>query len=232
MDHGTPLGGKWMAAGVVWVFALSPMIIKLHARTVSEVVIAAMLAWVCVLVLDEERPLWQIILGAVLAALAVLTRQNMVLILPLLVLYVFWQHGRQKGVWSLVVSVAVFLAVHAYYWPNILAIWAPWLPDSLTPFLDAFRLPKDAIPVWDPSIDFWNRTNAFFQGMRYHFIALVGGTFAIMFWAPRSAGNLFLLCEQQFFWLYHISLFLPCMLGRRWQVNMKVTAASFAFPIT
>ena len=179
--------GKWMAAGVVWVFALSPMIIKLHARTVSEVVIAAMLAWVCVLVLDEERPLWQIILGAVLAALAVLTRQNMVLILPLLVLYVFWQHGRQKGVWSLVVSVAVFLAVHAYYWPNILAIWAPWLPDSLTPFLDAFRLPKDAIPVWDPSIDFWNRTNAFFQGMRYHFIALVGGTFAIMFWAPRSA---------------------------------------------
>jgi len=178
--------GKWMAAGTVWVFALSPMIIKLHARTVSEVVISCMLAWMCVLVLDEKRSLWQILLGSVLAALAVMTRQNMVLILPLLVLYVFWQHGRQKGIWSLVVVSVTFLSVHAYYWPNILTIWAPWLPDSLTPFLDAFRLPKDATPVWDPSIDFWNRTNAFFQGMRYHFIAMVGGILALMFWAPRS----------------------------------------------
>ena len=178
--------GKWMAAGAVWVFALSPMIIKLYARTVSEVVIASLLAWMCVLVLDEERPLWQILLGSVLAVIAVLTRQNMILMLPLLILYVFWQHGRQKGILSLTAIAIVFLAVHAYYWPNILTIWAPWLPDSLTPFLNAFRLPGDVTPIWDPSIDFWNRTNAFFQGMRYHFIALVGGIFALMFWAPRS----------------------------------------------
>lgn len=178
--------GKWMATGVVWIFALSPMIIKLHARTVSEVVIACMLAWMCVLVLDEERPLWQLLLGSVLAALAVLTRQNMVLMLPLLVLYVFWQHGRGKGIWSLMTVAIVFLAVHAYYWPNILTIWTPWLPESLTPFLDAFRLPADSTPIWDPSIDFWNRNNAFFQGMRYHFIALVGGIFALTFWAPRA----------------------------------------------
>ncbi len=178
--------GKWMAAGAVWVFALSPMVIKLHARTVSEVVIASMLAWVCVLVLDEERPLWQIILGSALASLAVMTRQNMVVILPLLVLYVFWQHGRQKGIWSLTAAAVVFFAIHIYYWPGILTIWTPWLPDSLTPFLNAFRLPKDAIPVWDPSIDFWNRANAFFQGMRYHFIAIVGGIFALLFWSPRA----------------------------------------------
>jgi hypothetical protein len=162
------------------------MIIKLYARTVSEVVIACLLAWMCVLVLDEERPLWQILIGSVLAAIAVLTRQNMILMLPLLILYVFWQHGWQKGAWSLAAIAIVFIAVHAYYWPNILTIWAPWLPDSLTPFLNPFRLPGDSTPVWDPSIDFWNRTNAFFQGMRYHFIALVGGIFALIFWAPRS----------------------------------------------
>lgn len=177
--------GKWVAAGTVWVFALSPMIIKLHARAVSEVIIAVMLTWVCVFVLDEERPLWQIILGSVLTALAVLTRQNMILIMPLLVLYVFWQHGKQKGIWSLAAVAIVFLAVHIYYWPNILTIWAPWLPDRLTPFLDSFRMPKDAIPVWDPSIDFWNRMNAFFQGIRYHFIAVIGGVFALIHW-PRS----------------------------------------------
>ncbi|MBM3179509.1 MAG: hypothetical protein FJZ86_04060 [Chloroflexi bacterium] len=179
--------GKWIAAGTVWVFALSPMIIKLHARTVSQVIVAFMLAWICVFVLDEERPLWQIIFGSILAALAVLTRQNMILILPLLVLYVFWQHGKEKGILSFAVCAFIFLAVHVYYWPNILTIWVPWLPEGLTPFLDAFRMPKDAFPVWDPSIDFWNRMNAFFQGIRYHFIAVIGGIFALIRFAlPRD----------------------------------------------
>jgi 4-amino-4-deoxy-L-arabinose transferase-like glycosyltransferase len=175
--------GKWLAAGTVWIFALSPMIIKLHARAVSEVIIACILAWMCVCVLGEDRPLWQIITGSILASLAVLTRQNMVPILPLIVLYVFWQHGKHKGTWSLAAGSFVFFAAHAYYWPQILTIWAPWLPEKLTPFLDPFRLPNDAIPVWDPSIGFWNRMNAFFQGIRYHFIPIIGSFFALMLWA-------------------------------------------------
>jgi hypothetical protein len=178
-------GGKWAAAGAVWVFALSSMVIKTYSVTVSEVIVACLLAWMCVCVLGEDRPLWQIVLGSFLATLAVLTRQNMVLVLPLLILYIFWQHGKQKGLWSLIVSAVFFLAVHIYYWPNILTIWAPWLPDSLTPFLDPIRLPKDAIPSWAPSIDFWNRINAFFQGIRYHFIIVAGSIFALLVW-PRS----------------------------------------------
>ena len=121
--------GKWIAAGTVWVFALSPMIIKLHARTVSQVMIAFMLAWICVFVLDEERPLWQIILGSILAALAVLTRQNMILILPLLVLYVFWQHGKK----DMVSRFAPLFSGSPCLLFFILTIWAPWLPEGLTP---------------------------------------------------------------------------------------------------
>ncbi|MCK6582158.1 MAG: glycosyltransferase family 39 protein, partial [Anaerolineales bacterium] len=68
--------GGWMAALTVWVFALSPMIVKLHARAVSEVIIACMLAWICVLILDEKRPLWKIVLASVLASVAICTRQN------------------------------------------------------------------------------------------------------------------------------------------------------------
>ncbi len=177
--------GKWIAAGTVWVFALSSMVIKTYSVTVSEVIIACLLAWMCVCILGEDRPLWQIILGSLLATLAVLTRQNMVLVLPLLILYIFWQHGKQKGILSLITCAVFFLAVHIYYWPNILIIWAPWLPDSLTPFLDSFRLPREAVPSWDPSIDFWNRTNAFFQGIRYHFVIVVGSVFALTIW-PRS----------------------------------------------
>jgi hypothetical protein len=178
--------GEWVALGTVWAFALSPMIIKIHAITASEVIIACILTWMCVFVLAEERPLWQIIAGSALAACAVLTRQNMAPVLPLLILYVFWQHGRQKGIWAFMVGSAIFLAVHAYYWPNILTIWAPWLPDAMTPFLDPFRLPKDAVPIWDPSIDLWNRLIAFFQGVRYHFIPVVGALISLCIWSRPS----------------------------------------------
>lgn len=176
----------WIAAFTIWVFTLSPMIIKLHARAVSEVIIACMLAWICVLVLDEERPLWQIVLASIISAVAVLTRQNMVVILPLFVLYIFWQHGKQKGIWAFITTAFVFLLIHIYYWPRILVIWTPWLPESLTPFLDAFRLPNESVPVWDPNIDLSNRINAFFQGVRYHFIPIIGSLFALMLFPPRA----------------------------------------------
>ena len=178
--------GKWIAAGAVWVFALSSMVIKTYSVSVSEVIIACLIAWMCVCVLGDDRPLWQIILGSLLAALAVLTRQNMAPVLALLILYIFWQHGKQKGIWAFIAGAAFFLAIHIYYWPNILTIWAPWLPENLTPFLDQFRLPKNVSSIWDPSIDFWSRVSAFFQGIRYHFIIVVGSIFSLILWPRRS----------------------------------------------
>ncbi|MFM8367150.1 MAG: glycosyltransferase family 39 protein [Chloroflexota bacterium] len=176
----------WLAALTVWVFTLSPMIIKLHARAVSEVIIACILAWICVLVLDKERPLWQVILASALAAIAVFTRQNMAPILPFLILYTFWQHGKQKGFWAFAAGSFFFLAFHVFYWPRVMTIWAPWLPENLTPFLDPFRIPTDSVPIWDPNIDFWNRLNSFFQGLRYHFIPLLGGLFGLILLPPRA----------------------------------------------
>jgi len=177
----------WLAACTVWVFALSPMIIKLHARAVSEVIIACVLAWICVLSLGEERPLWQVVLAAILAAVAVFTRQNMAPILLFLILYIFWQHGKQKGIWAAAAGSFFFIAFHIFYWPRVMTIWAPWLPETLTPFLDAFRIPPDSVAIWDPNIDFWNRLNSFFQGIRYHFIPLVGGFLSLLL-LPTRAG--------------------------------------------
>ena len=178
--------GGWLAALTVWVFALSPMIIKLHARAVSEVIIACILTWICVLILDEKSSLWRVILALALAAVAVFTRQNMAPILPFLILYTFWQHGKQKGIWALAAGSFFFLAFHIFYWPRVMTIWAPWLPESLTPFLDPFRIPTDSVPIWDPNIDLWNRLNSFFQGMRYHFIPLLGGLFGLILLPPRA----------------------------------------------
>jgi hypothetical protein len=178
--------GNWLAAGAVWIFALSPMIIKLHARAVSEVIIACMLAWICFFVLAQERPLWQILFASLISAAAVLTRQNMIFILPFFAFYVFWQHGKQKGLWAFFTTTMVFVIIHLYYWPRILTIWTPWLPESLTPFLNEFRIPGESIPIWDPEIDAWNRLNSFFQGIRYHFIPIVGSLFALILFPPLS----------------------------------------------
>lgn len=204
-------GNAWFAAGAVWVFALSPMIIKLHVRTVSQVLIACMLAWVCVFVVQKYSKPWHIIFGALLASLAVMTRQNMAPILAFTILYVFWQHGKEKGILALLVGGLFFLAVHAYYWPHILQIWAPWFPENLTPFLDPFRLPKDAEAVWDPLIDFSNRINAFYQGIRYHFIPIIGSIFALFFWRrlkqseSQEAFRAFVFLAVSYFslWLLH-----------------------------
>lgn len=178
--------GNWLAAGTVWVFALSPMVIKLHARAVSEVIVACLLAWISVLIVAERRSIWQVILAAILSAVAVFTRQNMAPILPFLILYTFWQHGKQKGLWAFAAGSLFLLAFHVFYWPRVMTIWAPWLPENLTPFLDTFRIPTNSVPIWDPNIDISNRLNAFFQGMRYHFIPILGSLFGLIL-LPRRA---------------------------------------------
>ncbi|NUQ60376.1 MAG: hypothetical protein HUU12_13560 [Anaerolineales bacterium] len=178
--------GNWLAAFAVWVFALSPMIVKLHARAVSEVIIACMLAWLCVLALDEKKSNWRIVLASILAAVAVFTRQNMAPLLPFLILYVYFQHGKRAGALSFVAGSIALIVFHLFYWPRVMTIWTPWLPEALTPFLDTFRIPTDSVPIWDPNIDFWNRLNAFFQGIRYHFIPIVGSFFGLILLPPRS----------------------------------------------
>lgn len=179
--------GTWLAVFAVWVFALSPMIVKLHARAVSEVIIACMLAWICVLALDEKKSLWRIILASVLAAVAVFTRQNMAPLLPLLILYVYFQHGKRAGILSFAAASLAFLSFHIAYWPRVMTIWTPWLPEALTPFLDSFRIPTDSVPIWNPDIDFGNRLNAFFQGIRYHFTPIIGSFFGLILLPPRFA---------------------------------------------
>lgn len=179
--------GNWFATFTVYFFVLSPMIIKLYALAVSEVIIACILTWVCVLTLSEKSKLWQIILASFLAAMAVFARQNVVPILPFMILYVFWQHGKQKGLWAFTATALFFVSFHLMYWPRVMTIWAPWLPENLTPFLNSFRVPTDSVPIWDPNIDFWGRLNSFFQGIRYHFIPLAGGFLGLLLIPPRTS---------------------------------------------
>ena len=166
------LGGEWWAAGAVAAVALNPALIKTYSIAVSQVLISCMLIWILVLVLAEDRKTWQLALGSFLAGAMLLTRMNMLPVIPFLLFYIFWQHGVRAGIISTIVCLLTVLIGHAVFWPNIMRLWASWLPPALTPFLSQFRLLHRVSNVWDPSITFEDRWLSFWQGYRANFIPL------------------------------------------------------------
>lgn len=173
------MGGEAGGAIAVWVFALSTAQISIYSEALSQGLVACMMAWMFALTLGESQRRWQLILGAVLSILIVMTRQNMLLVPFFLVLYIFWQYGKQAGLWVFSTCAVLFIAFHLLYWPNILQIWAPWLPKSLTPFLDSFRA-SDASSLLRPgNVDWQTRWQSFATGMRDNVFIFFGSLSAI-----------------------------------------------------
>jgi hypothetical protein len=170
------LGGRWLAAGAVWVFALSPTVIKFYSGGATQSTIACLLAWALALSLGEKRPLWQLILSGFFAGLTMLVRQNMLPFLPLLAVYAFWQHG-WKSLGLLISGITVVVAVHVLYWPEILQLWY-WVP--------FIRVPAEVLysgggtTIWKPEINIDSRLLSVFQAVRFHFIPLVGSVISLL----------------------------------------------------
>jgi hypothetical protein len=179
------LGGAWWAAGAVFAMAANPAVIKMYSVMASQVIIACLLVWTLALTLGENRPLWQLLLGGILAASMALARLNLIPVLPLLLGYIFWQHGRQAGIWAGLAGIAVLLGGHALIWPGVLRMWAAWIPTGLAPFLETWRSPAGT-PVWNPIVGLENRLLSFLFGFRFHFLPLVGVLAALFLW-PRRA---------------------------------------------
>jgi hypothetical protein len=132
------------------------------------------------------RPLWQIVAGSVLAGLIIMIRQNLFPLIPLLIAYVFWQHGKVAGWWSLAGCLIPIAIIHAIYWPNILQLWAVWLPTGWTPFLNAFRFPAAQL-VSSNSLSLSASSLALLQGFRFHYFSLAGFFVCVLLW-PRRGG--------------------------------------------
>lgn len=167
------MSGKWLAAGAVWTMALGSSVIKVYSVGVTQSLVVCLLAWMLALSLGEKQPLWKVILAASLAGLVVLVRQNLVLVLPILMLYIFWQHGWRHGALASLAGAAVFVGGHIIYWPDILQIWTIWLPvkpEALVEFIPSGGGQQN----WDPTVIFSGRMLSFFQGFRWHFVALTG----------------------------------------------------------
>lgn len=182
------LAGKGWAALVVWVLALNSGGIAVYSTATSQVQVAALLAWSLAAGLGKDRKLWQILIGAALACLVVLIRQNMLPLIPIFILYAFWQQGKKPGWLSLLVSVVIFGGFHLYYWPNIMRIWAPWMPAGLTRLIlgEEFLIGAVSQNVHPVDFGFWTRAYAFFESYRIHTFLLVGLLIAAVYWPKRS----------------------------------------------
>jgi hypothetical protein len=180
------LGGRWWAAAAILAVAWNPAAIKVYSVALSQGLVACMFVWMLFFVLGGHRPVWQIAVASALAGMMVMTRINLLPVLPLLVLYVFWQYGRKAGLISALVGGLVVAVGHALVWPGILRIWAYWLPESLTPFLNTWRPPTGAVGFWDPTISLSSRLASFFHSFRFQFIALTGALSAWLLWPGKN----------------------------------------------
>jgi len=180
------LAGRWYATAVVLLFAWNPAMSRMYSIAVPQVLVAAMFTWVLVLTLGKDRPPWQIITGSFLAGLMVMTRLNMAPVPILLFIYILWQHGWKLGIVSALTMGATIVVGHAIYWPGILRIWTNWLPRSLTPFLNPWRLPGGYQNLWDPAISLEERLTSLFRSFRFHFIAIAGSLGALFLWSTRE----------------------------------------------
>ena len=178
------LGNRWWGAITVWVYALSPAVIMTYSMAVSQAIIACMLVWTLVLVLGEGRKTWQIALAALLAGLMGMTRINMILVLPVLLGYVFWEHGRRSGIIASIIAGVIVLFIHALYWPGILIMWARVLPGSITPFLDPWRPSIFVTDTWKVETTSASQVLSFFYGVRYHFAGIIGALTTWLLWPP------------------------------------------------
>ncbi len=179
------LGGRWAALGVVWAMALNPAAARMSALAASQGLVAALLAWTMFFALGSDRKWWQLFLGGLLAGTVVMVRINLLLLLPLLGLYVLFSKPKLRwGGFFFVLAgmLIIFGGIHALYWPNILRLWARWLP---LPFLAEFFAPPN-LPVWKSGTAFLLKVASFFLAFRAHFAALIGNLAAMIFWPERG----------------------------------------------
>lgn len=197
-------GGMWLATGAVWAFALNLASIKLYSMGLPQAAVACMLVWALFLTLDERRTTWQIAAAGVLTALMAMTRLNMGLVAPILLLYVWWQHGRRAAGWFVVSGVLVGGVLHLLFWPGILKLWATWLPRALTPFLDPWRLVVDARPAHslEPSPALKEYWLYLWESVRLHYLTLGSALATWLLW-PQTWRN---TAQRKTAWLLSVLL--------------------------
>jgi hypothetical protein len=178
------IAGRWWGTVCVWIMVLNPVTVRYFSTAMSQSLVVGLLVWILFFTLGEERPRWQIAVGGVLTGIMVMTRQNMAPVLFILLAYIFWQHGWKNAAVLTGACIIPLLIISAAYWPDVLKMWALYLPARLTPFLDPWRPP--VLPPGLNRPDISAIVQSLLDGFRFHFVALTGGFFALILWPARK----------------------------------------------
>jgi len=177
------LGGKYGAAFSATLLAINPAPLKIYSRVLSESLTAFLLVITLLLILGKDRSLWEILAGSFIAGMIPITRINLLPVLPLVIGYLFWQHGFKKGIICLLSSLIPFIGVHLLYWPGILQLWARWIPNNLFLQIDIWKQRfGNIVRVHDPQPTLPQRLMAFAQGVRLEFAMILSVFSAICLW--------------------------------------------------
>ncbi len=180
---GIRLGGKWGGAITAVLLAVNPAPLKIHSMALSQGVVSLLLVLTFLLVLGKKRPLWKILIGSFLAGLVPLARINLTPVFPLVIGYIFWEHGRRKGFFALAAGLVAFLGMHLLYWPGILALWGKWIPEGLFASVDLWKGRfGDTASLYQPNLSFPKRLMAFAQGVRFQIPLFLGVFASLVFW--------------------------------------------------
>jgi len=107
---------RWAAALLLWALALNPAALRMSAMAASQGLTACLLAWTFFFSLGADRRPWHLFFGGLLAGATVMVRINLILLLPLLLMYV-WR-ANVRGLPALLAGMLIsFGGPHLLYWP-------------------------------------------------------------------------------------------------------------------
>lgn len=191
------LGGEWWGQFALWAMVLNPAMVRTFSMALSQGLVVALTAVSLWLSLRRKPKAWQVLLAGGLMGILTMVRVNMLPLVGLWLLYILWEH-KSRMFWVSIAGFAlVFLGVHLAYWPNILRMWAYWIPEGWVEALEPFYTPWNKYtgreltpnwgwlsnlddPAWDPIISFW-------LAMRFNFVVMVGFIANILLWPMNNA---------------------------------------------
>ena len=186
------LAGNWWATLSISLYLLSPAWIIYFSRAMTQVVTSLIIIWSLYFFLGKNRNQAQLIVGAILSAVIVMVRQNMLPFYILTLIYIIWENGWRKSAFPVFSSLLVFVGTNLIYWPQIYQyIWQPLLPGFFNNLVSSI-LHVDLLTgnIGQPLLVYqYNsiyETQVFFDGIRYFFIPCMATLCSLILLFPKA----------------------------------------------
>jgi len=146
------------------------------------------------------------------------TRQNLLPLIPLFLLYVFWKYGKRTGWLSFAVVFVMMAGGLALYWPNILSIFSTLMIGPLKGIAQVLRVDfnsylQGSTPLYQPDYSGLSKLYSFLDGFTVNIIPGIIILATWILWPARKAwknepdfkDTVFLSAVISSLWLVHFT---------------------------